>query len=47
MPFAEYAFAVDEIAAIAAVRSGMPPAAEGSVAGTPVLPSDASGEATL
>lgn len=47
MPFAEYAFAVDEIAAIAAVRSGMPPAAEDSVAGTPVLPSDAWGEATL
>jgi len=47
LPFAEYAFAADEIVAIAAVRSGMPPAAEDSVAGTPALRSDASGDATL
>jgi hypothetical protein len=48
LPFAEYAFALDVIAAIAAVRSGTPLVAEGgSVAGTPTLLSDASGDATL
>jgi len=44
LPDAEYAFAADEIVAIAAVRSGI---LEDSVAGTPALLSDASGDATL
>ena len=48
LPFAEYAFAADVIAAIATVRSGAPlVAGEVSVAGTPALLSEASGGATL
>jgi len=48
LPFAEYALAVDEIVAMAAVKSGIPlvPDAKDSVAGTPALASLASGEAT-